>query len=98
VPSPVAANANESGIHMIARCETLKEALDQLEGGELAGASTIVVSRRSWDALSSNERDLYRTRAERAGIELHADETISNHFVEVRGGEEAPPLSTEHHV
>jgi hypothetical protein len=83
---------------MIARCETLSQALAEIEAGALAGASTIVVSRRSWDALSSNERDLYRTRAERAGIELHADEAISSHFVEVRGGGEPPPLSSEHHV
>ena len=83
---------------MIARCATLAQALDEIEAGALAGASTIVISRRAWDALSSNERDLYRTRAERAGIELHADEAISSHFVEVRGGEEAPPLSSERHV
>ncbi|HXS23293.1 MAG TPA: hypothetical protein VN719_03625 [Gemmatimonadales bacterium] len=83
---------------MIARCATLSQALDEIEAGALAGASTIVISRRAWDALSSNERDLYRTRAERAGIELHADEAISSHFVEVRGGEEAPPLSSERHV
>jgi hypothetical protein len=85
-------------IQMIARCDTLSQALDELEGGVLAGASTIVVSRRSWDALSSNERDAYRLRANRIGIELWADDAISNHFVEVRGGNDAPPLSTERHV
>jgi hypothetical protein len=83
---------------MIARCETLAQAFDQLEGGELVGASTIVVSRRSWDALSSNEQDIYRIRADRIGIELWADDAISSHFVEVRGGDDAPPLSTERHV
>ena len=83
---------------MIVRRDTLSQALDELEAGTLAGASTIVVSRRWWEALSANERDAYRSRAERIGIELSADEEITAHFVEVRGGEDAPPLSTEHHV
>jgi hypothetical protein len=83
---------------MIVRCDTLTQAFEQLEGGELVGASTIVVSRSSWDALSSNERDIYRIRADRIGIDLWVDDAISSHFVEVRGGDEAPPLSTERHV
>jgi hypothetical protein len=83
---------------MIVRRDTLSQALEELEAGTLAGASTIGVSRRWWEALSANERDAYRSRAERIGIELSADEEIPAHFVEVRGGEDAPPLSTEHHV
>ena len=83
---------------MIVRRDTLSQALDELEAGTLAGASTIVVSRRWWEALSANERDAYRSRAERIGIELSADEEITAHFVEVRGEEDAPPLSTEHHL
>ena len=84
--------------HMIARRNSLAQALDELEAGALAGASAIVVSRHSWEALSANERDAYRSRAERIGIELSADEAMSGHFVEVRGGDDAPPLSTEHHM
>jgi hypothetical protein len=83
---------------MIARRDTLSQALDDLEAGALPGASTVVVSRRSWDTLSAKERDAYLRRAERIGIELSADELMSDHFVEVRGGEDAPPLSTERHI
>ncbi len=74
---------------MIVRRETLSQALDEFEAGALTGASTIVVSRRWWEALSANERDAYRRRAARIGIELSADEEITAHFVEVRGGEDA---------
>jgi hypothetical protein len=83
---------------MIARRDTLSQALDELEAGALAGASIIVVSRHAWDALSAHEREAYLTRAERIGIELSADEAMSSHFVELRGGDDAPPLSTEHHM
>ena len=31
-------------------------------------------------------------------IELHADNAISSHFVEIRGGDEGPPLSSERHM
>jgi len=83
---------------LIARRDTLSQALDELEAGALAGASIIVVSRDAWDALSAHEREAYLTRAERIGIELSADEAMSSHFVELRGGDDAPPLSTEHHM
>jgi hypothetical protein len=82
---------------MIARRDTLEQALGDVETQALSGASTVIVSRGWWDSLSTNERDAYRGRAERAGVELRADDAISSHFVEVRsGGEQSPPLSTEH--
>lgn len=81
---------------MIIRRDTLEQALGEVETHVLSGASTVVVSRDWWDALSVHERDAYRGRAERAGMELRADDAISAHFVEVRGGVEEPPLSTEH--
>ena len=82
---------------MIARRDTLEQALGDVETHALSGASTVVVCRGWWDSLSVHERDLYRGRAERAGVELRADDAISRHFVEVRGGgEQSPPLSTEH--
>jgi len=84
--------------HMIVRRDTLSQALHEIEAGALAGASTIVVSRRWWEALSANERDAYRSRAQRIGIDLSADEEITAHFVEVRGGDDVPPLSSEHHM
>ncbi len=80
---------------MILRRDSLAEALRDIEARELTGASTIVVSRGWWAGLSSNEQSAYRSRAQRAGVELRVDETISRHFVEVRGGESGP-LSTEH--
>lgn len=81
---------------MITRRDTLEQALRELETRVLSGASTVVVSRGWWDTLSAHEQDAYRARAERAGVALRADDTISSHFVEVRGGEQGPPLSTEH--
>jgi hypothetical protein len=82
---------------MIARRDTLEQALGEVEMHVLSGASTVVVSRGWWDSLSAHERDVYRGRAERAGIELRADDALSSHFVEVRSeGEQSPPLSTEH--
>jgi hypothetical protein len=82
---------------MIARRNTLEQALGDVETHALSGASTVVVSRAWWDSLSAREQDAYRGRAERAQVELRADDAISSHFVEVRsGGEQGPPLSTEH--
>jgi hypothetical protein len=82
---------------MIARRDTLEQALGDVETHALSGASTVVVSRAWWDSLSTHEQDAYRGRAERAAVELRADDAISSHFVEVRsGGEQSPPLSTEH--
>jgi hypothetical protein len=80
---------------MIVRRDSLTQALSQLEAEKLAGVSIIVVSRAWWDGLSANEQSVYRSRAARAGVELRVDEAISSHFVEVRGGDEGPPLSTE---
>jgi hypothetical protein len=81
---------------MIARRDTLSHALDDIEAGTLAGASTIIVSRLWWDRVSAREQDLYRARAERAGIKLRADDLMAGHFVEIRGGDVDPSVSTEH--
>jgi hypothetical protein len=80
---------------MIVRRDSLTDALNQVEAEKLTGVSIIVVSRTWWDGLSANEQSAYRSRAERVGVELRVDEAISSHFVEVRGGDEGPPLSTE---
>ncbi len=81
---------------MIARCDSLSQALSELEAGALAGATAIVMSRQWWDQLSPRERDGHRARAERAGVTLRADDAMSGHYVEVQGGDEGGPLSTEH--
>jgi hypothetical protein len=80
---------------MIVQRESLTQALAELEAGTLGGVSTVVVSRRWWDALSMQERSTFRLRAGRAGIELRADSAMSGHYVEARGGDAGPPLSTE---
>lgn len=80
---------------MIARRDTLDQALRDIEARALPEPAVVVVNRRWWDRLSSNEQSAYRARAGRAGVELRVDEAISSHFVEIRGGEEGPPLSTE---
>ena len=79
---------------MIARRESLTQALGEVEKRALTGVSTVVVSRQWWDGLSPNEQDEYRGRAARADVELRVDEAISRHFVEIRGKEDGP-LSTE---
>jgi hypothetical protein len=80
---------------MIVRRDSLSQALSQVEAEKLTGVSIVVVSRRWWDSLSVTEQSEYRSRAARSHLELRVDEAISSHFVEVRGKEEGPPLSTE---
>lgn len=80
---------------MITRRDTLEQALGDIEARRLTGASTVVVSRAWWETLSPGQRDDFRRRAERAAIELRADHAMSSHFVEVRGGDEGPPLASE---
>jgi hypothetical protein len=80
---------------MIARRDNLDQALGEVEATQLCGVTTIVVSERWWNGLSVKEREAFQSRAERAAIELRADGRISSHFVEIRGGKEGPPLSSE---
>jgi hypothetical protein len=80
---------------MITRRDDLDQALGEVEGKALSGVTTIVVSDRWWNALSPKERESYQTRAERAAVELRADGRLSSHYVELRGDDEGPPLSTE---
>jgi hypothetical protein len=80
---------------MIIRRTSLSQALEELEAGTLSGISTLIVSRRWWDTLSLAEHSTFRTRAGRAGVELRVDSAMSGHFVEARGGDSGPPLSTE---
>jgi hypothetical protein len=80
---------------MIVRRDSLTQALSEVESQTLSGASIIVVSRPWWDSLSTREQSGFRSRAEQSAIELRLDQAISPHFVEVRGSDEGPPLSTE---
>ena len=80
---------------MIARRDSLEQALGEVETETLTGVSTIVVNLDWWTNLSTAEQEAYRHRADRARIELLADGTLSSHYVEVRDAGEGPPLSTE---
>lgn len=80
---------------MITRRDALEQALGDVEAGTLKWASTIVVNLGWWNGLSIPEQEAYRHRAERAKVELRADDTLSSHFVEVRSSDEDSPLSTE---
>jgi hypothetical protein len=80
---------------MISRHDTLEQALGAIERHALADATTIVLSREWWIGLPSREQDAYRKRAERVAVELRADDALSSHYVEVRGREDGPALSTE---
>ena len=83
---------------MITRCDSLEQALGDIEANQLPGASTVVVNLLWWTGLSTAEQEAYRLRADRARVELIADDEISSHYVEVRGVDDGPPLSSEHPV
>jgi hypothetical protein len=83
---------------LVTRCDSLEEALHEIEAERLSGASTIVVNLQWWTGLSVAEQEAYRLRADRARIALVADDALSSHYVEVRGADEGPPLSTERPV
>ena len=79
---------------MTRRCDSLDEALLQVDAGTLPKGCRIVVSWGWWDALSEEERGLYQARCEERGVRLSTDHKISRHFVEINDPD-APPLSTE---
>lgn len=80
---------------MITRRNSLEEALREIEADRLTGVSTIVVNLQWWSGLSVAEQEAYRLRADRARIELVADDALSSHYVEIRSADDGPPLSTE---
>jgi hypothetical protein len=80
---------------VIRRRTSLQQALSQVEDGALADVSTIVVNRGWWEALTAAARDGYQTRCTRQGIQLLADDRLSRNYVEVIGGPDRTPESTE---
>ena len=80
------------------RRTSLHDALLEIEGGTLTDVSRIVVNRRWWDGLPAAMQDDYQRRCEQRGIDLHADDAMSRHFVEVIGNSGGPPLSTERRI
>ena len=83
---------------MITRRDNLESALGEIEAKQLAGATTIVVNLEWWSGLSAAQQEAYKLRADRARIGLVADAGISSHYVEIRGVDEGPPLTSERPV
>ena len=83
---------------MITRRDNLESALGEIEAKQLVGATTIVVNLKWWSGLSAAQQEAYKLRADRARIGLVADAGISSHYVEIRGVDEGPPLTSERPV
>jgi hypothetical protein len=83
---------------LITRRDNLESALGEIEAQQLAGATTIVVNLEWWSGLSAAQQEAYKLRADRARIGLVADAGISSHYVEIRGVDEGPPLTSERPV
>jgi hypothetical protein len=83
---------------MIKRRTTLEEALEEIESGELAGVTAIVVNREWWQFLPAGDQSEFRKRCAKHGVDLRADDALSRHFVELASDRDEPPLSTEHQV
>ena len=83
---------------MITRRDNLESALGEIEAKQLAGATTIVVNLEWWSGLSAAQQEAYKLRADRARIGLVADAGISSHYVEIRGVDEGPAMSSERPV
>ena len=83
---------------MIRRRSSLQQVLRELEEGTLDAVSTIVVSRRWWDALPVDVQTDYHKRCVQRGIALRADDGMSRHFGEVIDHPGETPLSSERHV
>ena len=83
---------------MITRRDNLVSALGEVEAMRLVGTTTFVVNLEWWSGLSAAQQEAYKLRADRARIGLVADAGISSHYVEIRGVDEGPPLSSERPV
>ena len=80
------------------RRTSLRDALLEVECGTLRDVARIVVSRCWWDGLPAAMQNDYQRRCERHGIQLHTDDAISRHYVEVVSDSGGPPLSTERRI
>lgn len=81
-PHPTVTATHTSAIQ---RRDSLDAALEELEGGALAGTSAIVFDRAWWQELPRAEQASFRKRAKKARVSLRSDSMIGRHFVEVRG-------------
>jgi hypothetical protein len=83
---------------LITRRDNLEAALGEIEVEQLVGATTIVVNLEWWSGLPAAQQEAYKLRADRARIGLVADAEISSHYVEIRGMDEGPPMTSERPV
>ncbi|HET7470690.1 MAG TPA: hypothetical protein VFJ81_13490 [Gemmatimonadales bacterium] len=83
---------------MITRRDNLETALGEIEAERLVGATTIVVNLEWWSGLPVAQQEAYKLRADRARVGLVADAKISSHYVEIRGLDEGPPMTSERPV
>jgi hypothetical protein len=83
---------------MIRRRDSLAVTLHEIETGDLVGVAVIVVNRDWWDELVVGEQTLFRRRCEQQGIDLHTDDRISRHFVELGSTTATKRLSTEREI
>jgi hypothetical protein len=83
---------------VLTRRDNLEAALTDIETERLVGVSAIVVNLQWWSNLAAAQQEAYKLRADRAGIAVIADDRLSSHYVEVRGVDEGPPVSTERPV
>ena len=80
----------------MSRRDSLDAALTEMETGGAHKTATIVFGRAWWDEQSEVVRKGFRSRARKAGVNLRSDSMLTNHFVELRGGQrDAVGLSTE---
>jgi hypothetical protein len=83
---------------LITRRDNLEAALGEIEAERLVGATTIVVNLEWWSGLPAAQQEAYKLRADRARIGLVADARLSSHYVEIRGLDEGPPMTSERPV
>jgi CheY-like chemotaxis protein len=79
--------ARSDATSKLARRKTLNGALAEVERGELAGTSSVVVSKSWWNELTDSQRSAFRKRAKKLSVALRSDEMMGQDFVEVRGAQ-----------
>ena len=70
---------------IIQRLDSLEHALDDIEGGKLAGINSIVFGREWWESLPKAQQSRFRQRARARRVNLRSDALMTSHFVELRG-------------
>lgn len=77
------------------RRPSLSVALTDIETGSVPAITRIAVNRDWWTMLPNETQTIYRKRCDALGVTLVADDRLSSHFVEMSGGPDWPPLSSE---